>query len=210
MLDVQDLAARRGPVRLFAGLGFALGAGEAVVVTGANGRGKTTLLRILAGLSEPEAGTIRLDGRVVGPCAVALRRAVAFAGHAVALKDEFSVRENLVSLATLAGVDPDPQAIDDALARAGLGSRAALPARLLSQGQRRRVHLARLALVRRRLWILDEPLTALDTEAARLLSGMMAAHLDAGGALVAATHAPLDLPTGSVRALALDAAGVAA
>ena len=96
MLDAQDLAARRGPVRLFAGLGFAFGAGEALVVTGANGRGKTTLLRILAGLSEPEAGTIRLDGRVVGPHAVALRRAVAFAGHAVALKDEFSVRENLV------------------------------------------------------------------------------------------------------------------
>jgi heme exporter protein A len=210
MLDAQDLAARRGPVRLFAGLGLALAAGEALVVTGANGRGKTTLLRILAGLSEPEAGTIRLDGRVVGPYAAALRRAVAFAGHAVALKDEFSVRENLASLATLAGADPDPEAIDDALARAGLGSRAGLPARLLSQGQRRRVHLARLALVPRRLWILDEPLTALDTEAAKLLAGMMARHLAAGGALVAATHAGLDLPPGRARTLALDAAEVAA
>jgi heme exporter protein A len=206
MLEAQDLAARRGPVRLFAGLSFALEAGRALVVTGANGRGKTTLLRILAGLTEPESGRVRLDGRPAGPHAIGLRRAVAFVGHAPALKDEFSVRENLASLAALAGVRASPPALDCALARAGLASRARLPARLLSQGQRRRIHLARLLVVPRRLWLLDEPLTALDADGIGLMRAMLESHLEAGGAAVAATHAPLDLPAGRAGALVLDAA----
>ena len=204
MLEAHDLAARRGTARLFAGLGFAVAAGDALVVTGANGRGKTTLLRMLAGLSAPEAGEIRLDGARVGAFAPALRAAVTFAGHALALKDEMSARENLASLVTLCGAQVDDAELDTALDRVALGERKRLPSRLLSQGQRRRVGLARLALSRRRVWILDEPVTALDASGAALLGELVAAHLARGGLAVASTHAPLALPPARVRTLSLD------
>jgi heme exporter protein A len=204
MLEAHDLAARRGTARLFAGLGFAVAAGDALVVTGANGRGKTTLLRMLAGLSTPEAGEIRLDGARVGAFSPALRAAVTFAGHALALKDEMSARENLASLVTLCGAQVDDAELDTALDRVALGERKRLPSRLLSQGQRRRVGLARLALSRRRVWILDEPVTALDASGAALLGELVAAHLDRGGLAVASTHAPLALPPARIRTLSLD------
>lgn len=204
MLEAHDLAARRGTARLFAGLALAVGAGEALVVTGANGRGKTTLLRMLAGLSLPDEGEIRLDGAPVRPFSPALRGAVAFAGHALALKDELSARENLASLASLCGAQVDDAALDAALDRVALGERKHLPARALSQGQRRRVGLARLALSRRRVWILDEPVTALDAAGAALLGELVGAHLERGGLAVASTHAPIALPASRVRALSLD------
>jgi len=204
MLEAHDLAARRGTARLFAGLDLRVDGGSALVVTGANGRGKTTLLRMLAGLSMPEAGEIRLDGAAVAPFSPALRNAVAFAGHALALKDEFSARENLASLVELSGAPAADAEIDAALERVALGSRRSLPARVLSQGQRRRIGLARLSLSRRRIWILDEPVTALDAAGAALLADLVAHHLDGGGLAVAATHAPLGLPADRVRALSLD------
>ncbi len=204
MLEAHDLAARRGTARLFAGLAFRVDAGSVLVVTGANGRGKTTLLRMLAGLSMPESGEIHLDGAAVEPFSPALRNAVAFAGHALALKDEFSARENLASLVELSGAPAADAEIDAALERVALGSRRSLPARVLSQGQRRRIGLARLALSRRRVWILDEPVTALDAAGAALLAHLVAHHLDGGGLAVAATHAPLGLPPDRVRALSLD------
>jgi heme exporter protein A len=204
MLEAHDLAARRGTARLFAGLRLAVAGGDALVVTGANGRGKTTLLRMLAGLSLPEAGEIRLDGVPVAPYSPALRTAVAFVGHALALKDELSARENLVSLVALSGVGASDAEIDGAIDRVALGSRSSLAARSLSQGQRRRVGLARLALSRRRVWILDEPVTALDAEGAALLGDLVGAHLERGGLAVASTHAPLSLPASRVRALSLD------
>lgn len=204
MLEAHDLAARRGTARLFSGLGLRVGAGEALVVTGANGRGKTTLLRMLAGLTLPEAGEIRLDGTRVAPASPALRSAVAFVGHAPALKDELSARENLASLAALSGETVGDAALDAALDRVALGRRASLPARALSQGQRRRVGLARLALSRRRAWVLDEPATALDAEGVGLLESLLAGHLDAGGLAVVATHAPIALPAARSRSLALE------
>jgi heme exporter protein A len=204
MLEAHDLAARRGNARLFAGLSLAVAPRTALVVTGANGRGKTTLLRVLAGLTLPEAGEIRLDGVPVAAYAPALRGAVAFAGHASALKDELSARENLASLCALAGDPVDDAALDAALDRVALGERKRLAARVLSQGQRRRVGLARLALSRRRVWILDEPVTALDAAGASLLGELVAAHLARDGLVVASTHAPLPLPAAQVRALSLD------
>ena len=204
MLEAHDLAARRGTARLFAGLGLAVAAGDALVVTGANGRGKTTLLRMLAGLTIPEAGEIRLDGAPVRAFSPALRAAVTFAGHALALKDEMSARENLASLVTLCGAQVDDAELDAALDRVALGERKRLPARLLSQGQRRRIGLARLALSRRRVWILDEPLTALDAAARRCSRELLAAHLERGGLAVAADAHALALPPARVRTLSLD------
>jgi heme exporter protein A len=204
MLEAHDLAARRGTARLFAGLGLRVEAGTALVVTGANGRGKTTLLRMLAGFTLPDAGEIRLDGAAVAPFSPKLRSAVTFAGHALALKDEFTARENLASLVELAGAPATDAELDAALERVALASRRSLPARVLSQGQRRRIGLARLALSRRRVWILDEPVTALDTAGAALLADLVAGHLGRGGLAVAATHAPLGLPPDRTRPLSLD------
>jgi len=206
MLEARQLAGRRGHALLFSGLSFTVGAGRALVVTGPNGSGKTTLLRMLAGLATPDSGEVRLDGRVARTLDPVFRASVAFAGHLPALKDEFSARENLVTQTTLAGVRCDEGAIAHALAEVGLAARADLPSKLLSAGQRRRVGLARLALSRRRLWILDEPLTALDSEGAEHLGRLADAHLAEGGAVVAATHQPLSIGAHAIDRLALGAA----
>ena len=203
MLEAHNLAARRGLARLFSGLSFRVGAGEALVVTGANGTGKTTLLRMLAGLSSPAEGEIRWNGTPAAPFDPALRAALAFAGHLPSLKDELSAEENLASLVTLAGDVVSSATIRDALDNVALTRQRSLPARVLSQGQRRRIGLARLSLLPRPLWILDEPVTALDAAGTELLARIVAGHLAKGGLAVAATHAPLGLPAARVRPLAL-------
>jgi heme exporter protein A len=203
MLEALDLAARRGFARLFSGLSFRVDHGEALVVTGANGTGKTTLLRMLAGLSAPAAGEIRWNGVAVAPFDSTLRSVLAFAGHLPALKDELTAEENLQSLLALEGVPVPRSALRSALDDVALGRQSALPARVLSQGQRRRIGLARLTLLPRPLWILDEPVTALDAAGLALLARVVAGHLAKGGLAIAATHAPLGLPESRVRSLAL-------
>ena len=203
MLEAQKLAARRGLAKLFAGLSFRVGAGEALVVTGANGTGKTTLLRMLAGLTAPTAGEIRWNGQPAAPFDPVLRAALAFTGHLPALKDELTAEENLASLVALEGEAVTADVLRDALDNVALSRQRTLPARVLSQGQRRRVGLARLSLLPRPLWILDEPVTALDAAGAELLARIVAGHLAKGGIAVAATHAPLGLPAARVRPLAL-------
>jgi heme exporter protein A len=203
MLEVHDLAARRGHARLFEGLSFAVGSGRALIITGANGTGKTTLLRMLAGLTLPAAGEIRWEGKRVAPFDPGLRAAMAFVGHAPALKDELTAEENLGLLVALSGETISAAAIAGALDAVSLGARRALPARVLSQGQRRRLGLARLSLLARTLWILDEPATALDAAGTAMLTQMIAAHLDRGGLAVAATHAPLGLPPAQFESIAL-------
>ena len=203
MLSVHDLAARRGHARLFAEVAFTLASGQALLVTGANGTGKTTLLRILAGLTAPDLGETRWEGRAYRPFDERIREVVAFAGHAPALKDELTTVENLAVLAALGGARPTPADLDDALAAVSLSRQRALPARALSQGQRRRIGLARLHIVRRPLWILDEPVTALDTAGTALMESLIAAHLAAGGLAVAAIHQPLGLAPERCARLAL-------
>jgi len=204
MLEAQRLAARRGFSRLFDGLSFRVGAGEALVVTGPNGSGKTTLLRTLAGLTAPEAGEIRWQGRRVGSFDPELRAAVAFSGHLSALKDELTAEENLASLVALEGSPAPRDSIAEALDGVALSSQRALPARVLSQGQRRRIGLARLTLVARPLWILDEPLAALDAAGTALLARILGRHLANGGLAVVATHSPLGLPESRLASLVLD------
>ena len=172
-------------------------------MTGANGSGKTTLLRMLAGLTTPEAGEIQWQGKRVGSFDPQLRAAVAFSGHLPALKDGLTAEENLASLVALEGSPASRDAIAEALDEVALSRQRALPARVLSQGQRRRIGLARLSLLARPLWILDEPVTALDAAGTAMLADMVAAHLDRGGLAVAATHAPLGLPAERTRSIVL-------
>jgi len=203
MLEAIDLAARRGSTRLFEGLSLSVEPGCALLVTGANGTGKTTLLRILAGLSAPAAGRVRWRRADVAPFAQTLRQDAVFCGHLPALKDELTAEENLSALVALAGAKASPAQVRGALSAVALDRHASLPARALSQGQRRRLGLARLTLLRRPLWLLDEPATALDVAGMALVTRLLARHLERGGFAVAATHQTLDLPPAHIRTLSL-------
>jgi len=203
VLEARQLAAQRGQATLFRAVDFAIGAGEVLLVTGRNGSGKTTLLRIVAGLTLAAAGEVRWRGAVAPPFDARLREVVAFNGHAPALKDELTAEENLDAWI---GLDDRRAPRDDivaALDAVALSRQRRLPVRVLSQGQRRRIGLARLALVRRALWVLDEPLTALDADAVTMLRGLLDAHLADGGICVAASHQPLPISPARVRSLVL-------
>ena len=203
MLEAHDLAGHRGTTALFSGVSFRVGRGSALIVSGRNGSGKTTLLRMLAGLTAAAAGGIRWRGEAVHPFAPSLRRDVVFYGHSIALKDELTAEENVVSLLKLAGGVASQEAVRAALDEVSLGRERSLPARVLSAGQRRRIGLARLRLVRRPLWLLDEPLTALDAAGGELLASLVRSHLDEGGVAVAATHQPLGVAAHRAVTLAL-------
>lgn len=198
------LAAMRGNAVLFADLDFVVGAGEALTVTGRNGSGKTTLLRVLAGLTAPEGGEIRWRGDAMRPLDGRLREAVAFCGHLPALKDELTGAENLAQWIALDATRCSSDALGDALHAVSLGAQRELPVRVLSQGQRRRIGLARLRVSTRPLWLLDEPLTALDADGVNVLRALLDAHLASGGLCIAASHQPL--PVARTRVLELDRA----
>jgi len=203
MLEAQHLAAQRVATTLFAGVDFTLARGEVLLVTGANGSGKTTLLKMVAGLAHPAAGDLAWQGAARLPFDAETRATTLYIGHAPALKDELTAEENLRSLAMLHGGTAEPAAVRDALRAWTLDAQRALPARVLSQGQRRRVGLARLRLVRRPLWVLDEPTTALDAAGIATLQNELGAHLDQGGVAIVATHHPLALREGTWRTLQL-------
>ena len=176
---------------MFANLSFSLGSGEALLVTGRNGAGKSTLLSAIAGLVPLERGAISVEG--LGEAGIA--ECIHLVGHRDALKAAFTARENLAFAAALLGTPRlDPAA---ALARFGLAGAADVQVAFLSAGQRRRVALARLLVAHRPLWLLDEPGNALDAAAQALLATLVAEHRQGGGAVLAATHAPLDLPGAS-------------
>jgi len=201
VLEAANLAAVRGRTRLFTGVSLRVAARETLFVTGPNGSGKTTLLRILASLTAPAAGTVRFRGDAVSTFDSRLRDHVAFAGHLPALKDELSASENLTALVALAGTRVTHEQIVAALERVQLSRQRTLPARVLSQGQRRRIGLARLTLVDKPLWILDEPTTALDTDGIALLTSLLRRHLDTGGAAIVATHQRMDIAHAATLAL---------
>src|SRR5262245_19679473 len=186
-LEASDLACIRGGRQVFSGVSFGVGLGEALLITGPNGAGKSSLLRLLAGLLRPSAGTLVLDD---GDPELTIAEQAHYLGHQDALKPALSVRENLGFCARFRGSAPD---LGAPLAAVGLGSIAGLPAAYLSAGQRRRLSIARLIAVKRPLWLLDEPTTALDVTAQTMLAELMGAHLQGGGLIVAAVHGPIGL-----------------
>jgi heme exporter protein A len=187
-LAAIDLACRRGNRRLFAGVNFELVAGSATWLRGRNGRGKTSLLRLAAGLSAPEAGRITWGGVPVRETEGMAQRLI-YVAHASALKDDLSVTESLRFLAQLHGRDDSIGALHAALDRVGMGARRDALVRTLSQGQRRRATLARLALEREAsLWILDEPYDALDSDGIEAINALLTQHLARGGSVLLTSH----------------------
>lgn len=195
-LVVRDLDCVRGGRAVFGGLSFAVASGEALAVTGRNGAGKTSLLRMIAGLLQPVAGTVALEGSAAD---ATLPEQAHYLGHRDALKPSLSVVENLRFWRDFLGQAGDDGDLAGDLQAVGLNHAADLPAAYLSAGQRRRLSFARLRAVRRPLWLLDEPLSALDGAGQALVTELMAAHLAGGGLIVAATHGPLGVESGELR-----------
>ena len=194
MLSASHLTCVRGDRTLFAGLEFAVGPGEWLHVRGGNGTGKTSLLRLLAGLSQPASGEIRWCNRPVAEVVRDYRQSLVFLGHQAGVKDELTARENLELAAALDGCQPLPGSVPRALRRFGLEGREDLPARFLSAGQKRRVLLARLVSRKASLWVLDEPFTALDAGAIDMLGALVRGHVADGGMAVITSHqaVPID------------------
>jgi len=193
LLTVHDLACARGERTLFTGMNFGLRQGELLLVQGGNGRGKTSLLRLLTGLSHPLDGEIRWRGARLADCREQFHREMAYLGHLNGIKDELNPMENLRLAAELSRTPLSEEAAARALSDIGLARCLDLPSRVLSFGQRRRVALAALVTAGALLWILDEPLTGLDIHGVALVEGLLRNHVDQGGMVVMTTHQPLAL-----------------
>lgn len=196
-LSAADLACRRGGRDVFAGVGFSVAGGQALAVTGRNGAGKSSLLRLVAGVLGRASGRLWLEG---GDPELTIAEQAHYLGHQDALKPSLSVAENLRFWADYLGGGPTKA--QDALESVGLGAIADLPAAYLSAGQRRRLSIARLLAVKRPIWLLDEPASTLDAGGRDRLTGFMQRHLGEGGLIVAATHGSLGLS--AAQELSLD------
>jgi len=187
-LKGNNLSCSRGGREVFRGLSFSVAAGEALVVTGRNGAGKSSLLRVLAGLVHLADGTLELDG---GEPEITIAEQAHYLGHHDAMKPSLTVGENLKFWARYLGSVVRP--IDLALEAVGLAPLVNLPAAYLSAGQRRRLSIARLVAVPRPIWLLDEPTSALDVPSQRRLAELMRSHLAGDGMIIAAAHGPIGL-----------------
>jgi len=192
MLKASGLCVYRGDSCLFRDIALDLAVGQLLYVSGPNGSGKTTLLRLLCGLTLPEEGEVRWDGESIRSGTDDYNRELFYFGHLNGIKGDLSALENLQMNAALAGCAVTEDAALDALELMGLSGYEDLPTKVLSQGQKRRVALSRLWLTRARLWILDEPFTALDIAAISLLRDRLRAHLDQQGMIVLTTHQEID------------------
>ena len=191
-LKLTGVSCVRGTRRLFDSIDAVIHAGQLLRLQGANGAGKTSLLRTLCGLSSPDRGEVHWNGQSLASQRDEFHRDLIYIGHAAALKDDLSALENLLAACLLGGQRPATEALMQALAAAGLRQREHLSARSLSQGQRRRVALARLLLEpTARLWVLDEPFNALDAAASDWLLGVLTGQLRRGGIVVLTSHQPV-------------------
>lgn len=209
-LQASQLAYARGRQTLFEGLELEVQPGEALRVAGRNGSGKTSLLRVLCGLATPRAGLVRWQRRSIRAARDHFHQALLYIGHGSGLKDDLTASENLRMGAVLSGKTCSLAQARQALAALGLAERAHVPARALSQGQRRRVVLARLALEpSSALLILDEPFNALDAESSQVLSQLLNHHLQAGAVVVYTTHQAQTLAASTTHELHLGVCGKA-
>ena len=204
MLQVRQIECVRGNRRLFRNLSFRLEANQALRVGGENGSGKTSMLKMVAGLSPVESGEILWKEGRIAASGEDFRRDLLFLGHANGLKDDLTPVENLRHALALAGMNAGNAALRDALAEQGLAGVADLPVKLLSQGQKRRVALARLGFsADKPLWVLDEPFAALDAASVGRIAAVVVAHLRGGGMVIFTTHHDVDLVGVQVQSLEL-------
>lgn len=192
-LQAIAISCERGGRPLFAPQSFTLSPGQAMQIEGDNGSGKTSLLRMVCGLAPTASGEVRWGGQAISEVRHAFSRDLLYLGHSLGLKDELSAVENLRVASALAGHPVGYEEALQALQAQGLGSRSHLPLRVLSQGQKRRVALARLQLSKARLWVLDEPFVALDTLAVLALQQVLRQHLAQDGLLLFTSHQAVDL-----------------
>jgi heme exporter protein A len=190
---VVNLGCVRGNRKIFSAVNFSLQPGTYLQVTGANGSGKTSLLRILCGLLPPAEGSVNWGGASIHSLGENYFADLTFIGHRHGIKDELTPVENLRISAGLSGIEVDTPTASRALARVGLSGRDSVSARLLSEGQRRRVSLARLLVTNSKLWLLDEILTSLDKVAVSLVRSLIEEHMSSGGIAIGATHQDLEL-----------------
>lgn len=206
MLSAINLECRRGEQLLFSKLSFALDTGGLIQLRGANGSGKTSLLRILCGLSRPEKGEIFWNGKAIHGIQKIYAKAIRYISHSNALKDDFSPLENLFFSAKMNGSNSSEKSVAHALCRMGLENRMHLPVRRLSQGQRRRVALSPLVMGEfSPLWILDEPFNALDIEGVALMSEVLSEHIHRGGMAILTTHLDVEIPARHIQHIELSA-----
>ncbi|MEK6735311.1 MAG: cytochrome c biogenesis heme-transporting ATPase CcmA [Pseudomonadota bacterium] len=203
MLQGSNLACVRGDRELFKGINFSLEAGGLLQVKGPNGSGKTSMLRMLCGLSNPASGEISWCGQAIRSLGSDYYNSITYIGHLSGTKDDLTVIENLRISSALSGFEISIPQAREALQYMGLGGREILPAKVLSQGQRRRVALARLLVCKTALWILDEPLAALDAMAVKLIQGLLEQHLQENGMIVMTTHQEIDIAAPSITQLQL-------
>jgi heme exporter protein A len=203
ILEVSKLGCVRGDRRLFSGLNLSVSPGTYIQLTGPNGSGKTSLLRILCGLLAPAEGEIKWNGANIRSLGEEYVADVTYLGHRHGVKEELSALENLRVTNAVNGVEISKERALDVLKEMGLGGRESLSARLLSEGQRRRVGLARLLVCNTKLWLLDEVLTSLDKRAVALVRSLIENHLAGGGIAIVATHQEFELSAGHTQRLEL-------
>lgn len=205
VLTADNLVGVRGDRLLFEKLSFKLTSGSVLYLQGTNGSGKTTLLRTICGLSKPYAGSINWCGENINSLAEEYSKNVMYIGHLPGIKEDLTVLENLQFSLSLSGVAVSTDRATEVLKLLGLAKGLNLPARMLSQGQKRRVALARLWLQELPLWILDEPFTALDVNASDLIKQKIEAFANDGGMVVMTTHQEVTLNVPKFEKLSLDA-----
>ena len=201
-LEAVDLECVRGAQQLFVGLNFELEAGSALQVEGTNGSGKTSLLRLLCGLSMPESGVIQWCGQDIRECRSEYQSRLSYVGHIHGIKDDLTAVENL-DMTRVLGASNDVTA-QTALQRVGLSDYEHSFCRHMSAGQRRRVALARLLISNASLWVLDEPLTAIDKHGVAELEQVFRDHVSGGGSLIITSHQPVKLDNAGVQMLRLN------